>query len=438
VFKDFESHIQRNNLFDKNQQLLLAISGGLDSTVLAYLLNSAGYKLSLAHCNFQLRGKDSDEDEKFCIALAKKLKVPIFCKKFDTKEYCKQTGLNVQLAARKMRYEWFQELVTENNWDYLLTAHHANDVVETVFINLLRGTGIAGLKGIPEKNGIVVRPLLTFTKEQLLQFAKAKKIKFRVDKTNLDDKYERNFIRNNIVPLLKKINPQLEETFIRNSFHLQQEAGIVKEFLSNKSVEYATQTHDALFINKTRLKHERYIESILHYLISGFGFNGHQQKNILRAIQTPNTVGKVFISATHQLVIDRSDLVIKEITTPEQELRVNSFSELKKLAFIKTAPLKKFVPPQQKELVLSASKLVFPLVFRGKRTGDRFRPFGMKGSKLLSDYMKEQKMNAFDKENCTLMVNGNGEIVWILGHRSDDRYKVSAKDADLLKLSLVE
>jgi tRNA(Ile)-lysidine synthase len=438
VLKEFQANIVKNNLFAKDKKLLLAISGGVDSTVLAHLLKAGGYNFSLAHCNFQLRGKDSDADEKFCEDLARKLGVKIFTKKFDTEKYCAETRTNIQLAARKLRYEWFHELLEKNRWDHVLTAHHSNDLIETVFINLLRGTGINGLKGIPETNGLIVRPLLTFKKEEIENYAKSKKIKFRLDKSNLEDKYERNFIRKNVIPLLKKLNPHLEETFIRNSFHFNQEAGIVKEFLSNKAVEYATQTHDALFINKTRLKHERYIESILHHLICGFGFNGTQQKNILRAIQTSNDVGKIFVSRTHQLAIDRNDLVVKPVAAPEQELRINKLAELKKLAFLKVTVLKKFVKPTGNELVVSPSKLVYPLIFRARRTGDKFRPYGMKGSKLLSDYMKDQKMNVFDKENCTVMENGNGDIIWILGYRSDDRYKVSAKDSDLLKLTIIE
>jgi len=438
MLQAFESHIRKNALFAKNQRLLLAFSGGLDSTVLVHLLLNAGFKPALAHCNFQLRGKDSLADEKFCQDLAKKYNLKFFSKRFDIAKYGKETGSNVQLAARQLRYEWFHEIIADNGFDFILTAHHAGDIVETVLINLLRGTGINGLKGIPEKNGKLVRPLLPFRKEDLERYAKEQKIRFRTDLSNSESKYERNFIRNKIVPLLREINPQLEETFLRNTFHFQQESGIVKEFLSNKAVDYTTQTHDTLFINRNRLRHERHLESILHHILSGYGFNGTQQRNIADLIRLGEGSGKIFKTATHILASDRNDLILKAIPKVEPELVIPDFEALKKLPFLKVRKLTKFSLPKEKEFVVSASRLVFPLVMRPRKTGDRFRPFGMKGSKLLSDYMKEQKMNTFDKENCSILVNGNQEILWLMGFRSDDRYRVKGKENDLLKLTIID
>lgn len=438
MLQAFESHIRKNSLFAKNQRLLLAFSGGLDSTVLVHLLLQCGFKPAIAHCNFQLRGKDSLEDEKFCQQLAKKNNLKFFTKRFDLGKYGKETGSNTQLAARNLRYEWFHEIISENNFDFILTAHHAGDIVETVIINLLRGTGINGLKGIPEKNGKLVRPLLPFRKEELEAYAKQHKIRYRTDQSNSENKYERNFIRNKIVPLLRELNPNLEDTFLRNTFHFQQEAGIVKEFLSNKAVDYTTQTHDTLFINRNRLRHERHLESILHHILTGYGFNGTQQRNIAELIRLGEGSGKIFRTSTHILASDRNDLILKEIPKAEPELVIPDFESLKKLPFFKVRKLAKFSLPKEKEFVVSADKLIFPLVIRSRKTGDRFRPFGMKGSKLLSDYMKEQKMNTFDKENCSILINGNNQIMWLMGFRSDDRYRVKGNEKDLLKLTIID
>lgn len=438
MLEAFHTHLKNLQLFKKESNLLLAISGGIDSTVLAYLLKDTGLKVSLAHCNFQLRGKESDEDEKFCRNLAKKLDFKIHAQRFDLPKYCKEKGVNIQLAARQMRYSWFQELLDEHHYDFVLTAHHTGDLIETILMNLLRGTGINGLKGIPETNGKIVRPLLQFSKKEIEAFAKKNKIQFRSDSSNAENKYERNFIRNKVVPLLRELNPQLEDTFLRNTAHFQQEASIVKEFLSDKAVDYTTQTHDSLFINRNRLRHEKHLESILNYILSGYGFNGTQQRNIADIVRIGEGIGKKFEAAAYVLAVDRNDLIIKAVSKPEDQLVIKNLEELKKIAFLKVKVLKKFAMPREKEFLVSSAKLVFPLIIRSRKTGDRFRPFGMKGSKLLSDYMKEQKLNTFEKENCSILVNGNKEIMWILGYRSDDRYRVKGTEKDLLMLSILD
>ena len=418
---------------------MLAISGGLDSVVLAHLLKKGGYQFSLAHCNFKLRGKESDADEKFCIDLSKKLKVKLYKTEFNTQQYCDEHKTNVQLAARTLRYDWFHELLKQHSFDFLLTAHHANDVVETFFINLLRGTGINGLKGIPEKNGKVIRPLLNLKREELEAFAKQENIAYRTDKSNFEEKYERNFIRLSVIPALKTIQPALEDVFLKNIKHLKQEADIVTDFLELKAAEIVTQTHDFVFINKKKLRQENYAESILHHLIGGYGFNETQEHNILKNIQTNALAGKIFHSATHQLSIDRDDLVIKSVSlsVPVTEI-FDSLHDLKKHPSFKLTELKKFKVPKSSELLVSPEKLIFPLYLRNKKTGDKFKPFGMKGFKLLSDFLKDEKLDHFEKEKCRILQNGNGEIIWVVGHRSDERYKVTTKDSPILKLTCVD
>lgn len=436
MLKKFESYLQKNHLFTKNDRLLLALSGGADSVVLAYLLKEGGYNFSIAHANFKLRGKESEQDEKFCSQLAKKLAVPFYTKSFDVESYQLVNQSSVQVSARNLRYEWFNELLKKSKSNFILTAHHANDVIETMFINLLRGTGINGLKGIPLKNGLIIRPLLHLEKEEILAFAKEKGIKYRTDKSNLEDKYKRNFIRLNIIPGLKELNPKLEQTFINNSNHFREEASIVKDYLEGKASEYLIQTHDSLFINKKKLKQEKYIKSLLHYIINGYGFNVSQENSILKNILSESTSGKYFFSSTHQLFIDRNDLVIKPIKkTNFAELHIDSLKELKNTGFLKYSLVKQFKIPQKNELYLNVSQLIFPLCVRTKQTGDKFKPFGMSGFKLLSDFVKSEKLSLNQKENCKLLVNGNGEIIWVIGYRSDERYKVSKTETDFIKLT---
>lgn len=439
MFSKFESHIQKSGLFNKENKLILALSGGLDSIVLAHLLKQGNYKFSLAHCNFKLRGKDSDDDELFCKTLAKKMGVKIWVKRFNVAAYCKKHKATVQVAARNLRYEWFNDLLKKNSADYIITAHHANDSIETIFINLLRGTGIKGIKGIPEKKEYVLRPLLPFSREELKAYATNQKLKFREDKSNSDDKYDRNFIRHQIIPKLKELNPKLENTFADNIRHFNEEAGIVSDYLESKATDLLIQTHDSVFINKNKLKKENYKATILNYLIAGYGFNATQQENILQNLNNNSISGKLFHSSTHRLTIDRNDLVIKaNSNTALEPIKIAALHDLKKPEFIRMSKETEFSVPANNELILQPGKLIFPLIIRPPKTGDKFKPFGMKGFKLVSDFLKDQKLNAFQKENCRLLINGNGEIVWVIGYRSDERYKADKTAASFIKLKFIE
>ena len=437
--KKFESNICKDQLFKKEDLLLLAISGGIDSVVLAYLLKKSGFNFALAHCNFKLRAEDSEADETFCIELAKKLGVKFYTKAFNVDTYCKKNKLSIQMAARELRYDWFKELIEKNKFDHLVTAHHANDIVETIFINLARGTGINGLKGIPEKTGNIVRPLLNFTKEEIANFAAKEKIKFRTDKSNLEAKYERNFLRLKIIPELKKLHPNLEQTFLNNVSNFKEEAEIVNDFLIEKSKQLLSKKGEIIVLNKVLLKKEKQLKTILHFILEPLGFNISQTNDIITNIKENGNVGKLFYSSTHTLTIDREVILIKPKVNDHIELSViHSLNELKKLNFITvkdTTELKKLT---EQDLVIEKDKLIFPLIIRPKMTGDKFKPFGMKGFKLVSDLLKDLKLNAFEKDKCKILENGNGEIVWVVGYRSDDRYKVTEPNNKLLKLSLIE
>ncbi len=437
MIRELELHIQRNDLFSKKDKLLLAVSGGLDSVVLAHLLKKGGYTFALAHCNFKLRGAQSNADESFCKKLANELGVAFYAQGFDTKTYSKAHKLNTQLAARTLRYNWFNQIIKDKKFDFLITAHHANDSIETIILNLSRGTGINGVKGIPEKNGNIRRPLLPFSREQILEFAKKQKISYREDQSNSDDVYDRNFIRHHIIPKLKELNPILEETFVANSTHFNEEAAIVNSYLENRASELVTQTHDSVFIAKKKLAKEPYAQTLLHHLLSGYGFNATQQKNILQHLKDNRLSGKLFHSPTHRLTVDRNDLVIKANSEQSfNDVKIQSLADLKKINFFRVGPTE-FSIPASNELIVDEKRLIFPISFRPVKKGDKFRPFGMRGFKLLSDFMKDQKLNAFQKENCRLLVNGNGEIIWVAGYRSDDRYKVETGTPTLLKIKYI-
>jgi tRNA(Ile)-lysidine synthase len=439
VFKAFQEQVRAKQLFNQNDKLLLATSGGIDSVVLAHLLKAGEFSFALAHCNFQLRRPDSNFDEEFCRQLAKTLNVDFYVKHFDVKTHQKKSKQSVQMAARELRYTWFKELIENQSFDYLLTAHHANDVIETLFINLMRGTGINGLKGIPEKAGQIVRPLLAFTKEEILAYATEQAISFRLDKSNLEEKYERNFLRLNILPALKKLHPQFEKTMLQNVANFKEEGAIVQEFLLEKTKKIVKQKADLIYLNKKLLLEEKHHKSILKFTLGNFGFNTTQLNDIIKNISNNGLIGKVLSTSTHTLTIDREQLIVRENKVVDNNLLVySSLEELKKSTAFKVKKIKKFSAPATNELVIESSKLVFPLTLRAKIKGEKFKPFGMKGFKLMSDFLKEQKLNNFEKENCKLLINGNNEVIWVVGFRSDERYRANEKNTDFLKFTVVE
>ncbi len=439
MLQKFKSNIAKNQLFNKKDKLLLAISGGADSVALVYLLKNSGYTFGLAHCNFKLRGKESDADEAFCKALADKLGVVFYSTQFDTKRYCKGKKISIQMGARELRYNWFNDIIKKNKIKYLLTAHHANDNIETLFINLLRGTGINGLKGIAEKKDSVVRPLLIFSKDELLDYLKKENISFRLDKSNFETKYERNFLRLKIIPKLKKLHPHFETTLINNISNFKEGSQIVNDFILEKFNTIVSIKESEILIEKHLLKKEKYIKTILNYIIKPYGFNSSQIDDITANLKENKATGKLFFSEKKTLIIDRDFIFIKQKNTHDfQPIIINSSEELKTINFLKISEIKTPKVFNPKELIIEQEKLIFPLIIRSKQNGDKFNPFGMNGFKLVSDFIKDIKLNAIEKENCRILENGNGDILWVIGYRTDNRYKINNSSKKLLKLSLLE
>ena len=433
MLERFRIFIEKNDLFKKTDTVFLAFSGGIDSVVLASLLKEAGYKFELAHCNFKLRGKESDGDEKFCVNFAQKLKVGIHTIQFKTEEYVKTSRLSTQMAARELRYNWFKELMSEKRFDYILTAHHANDNVETLLINLVRGTGINGLQGIPVKQNFIARPLLFATKEEIIAYARKKRLKFRHDGSNDEVKYKRNFLRHEVIPALKKLNPALEETFQNNIRLFRQTAQVVKQFSDEKKREMISGEK----INSSLLLKEGTAELLLFEFLQPYGFNSSQTEQIFRSLGS-KLPGKLFFSETHKALIDRNHIIVqtKDVETHE-EFSIAAVEDFKRLPFHISADIsteKKIISDEQVAQI-DLDRTEFPLKIRKWRQGDKFMPLGMTGYKKVSDFLINQKLNRFEKENIWLLLNKN-DVVWVIGKRLDDRYKIQPQTRKVLKLEL--
>ena len=417
-------------MFGTKNKLLVAVSGGADSMALCSLLANAGYTFYVAHCNFALRGKEADGDEQFVREYCKKNGLTCFHKKFNTLVYAKKEGLSIQMAARKLRYEWFDELLTEHAFDYLLTAHHANDNIETFFINLLRGSGIKGLKAMLPKTKKIIRPLLFATRTEIENYLADNQLSFREDSSNLQDKYLRNYLRLQVIPGFKKLNPSFEKTLTQEIGVLQQTNLILQKEVARQRKKLLVAEASAVKINIQKLSQTTAAPLILFELINAYGFNASQANDVYEGLALQS--GKVFTSPTHTLIKDRDFLILKaleakgqqeyvikaEPTTLEHPIKI-------KISFIKgnldTLTKKDFA---SNKAYIDADKITFPLVLSKWKIGDKFKPLGMKGFKKVSDFFVGEKATLFDKQNQWILRCSN-DIVWLVGKRTDERFKVS-------------
>ena len=431
MVKAFTTYIQTNKLFKPTNNLLVAVSGGADSMSLCHLLTSAGFTFSVAHCNFNLRGKEADADEKFVADYCKKNNIKCFAKKVNTSAYAQNKGVSIQMAARELRYNWFNELLAEHNFDYLLTAHHANDNIETFFINLLRGSGINGLKAILPKTGKVVRPLLFATRAEIEGYMVKNNILYREDSSNKEDKYLRNNLRLQVIPALKKINPSFEQTISTEIEILQQTNLILKKEVEKQRKKLLIAEGNTFKINIKKLEKTTASKLILFELVKNFGFNTSQSSDVYDSLHVQS--GKVFSSNRYNLIKDRDFLIIEK--SKKKSAKENFLIEANttkiahpiklKISFINgninSIPKKDFAA---NKAFLDADKLTFPLTVNKWQTGDKFRPLGMQGFKKVSDFFIAEKATLFDKQN-QWIVRCNQDIAWLVGKRTDDRFKVT-------------
>ncbi len=435
MFPKFKQHLTNAMPFLKGKRLLLASSGGLDSVVLTHLCIAEEMNVALAHCNFNLRGEESDGDETFVQELASKLRVEVFVKRFDTEQYAEKNHLSVQMAARELRYQWFDELLRTKGFDYMLTAHHADDSLETFLINLSRGTGIEGLSGIPEVNEKVVRPLLPFSRDEILEYAQSENHHWREDSSNVSTKYLRNKIRHNIVPTLKELHPTFLQNFLNTQHHLQQTSDLVNQHLHELKTKLFLEDDGVFKIDIDELQKLQPLESYLYGLFKEYGFTEwNDVKNLLTAIS-----GKQVFSKTHQLLKDRDNLILSKIKSRVNGkfsvyLEGNTSKLPVDLLFERAETVEK---QGENVLFLDKEKLNFPLVLRKWEKGDYFYPFGMQGKKKLSKFFKDEKMDLVSKEKQWLLCSGN-DIVWVVGKRADERFRVEDSTEEILKITLVK
>ncbi len=434
----FLDYIEKQKLFHREQKILLAISGGIDSMVLLHLFGQTDYRYGIAHCNFQLREKESDEDQRSVEHISKRFQVPLFLKTFRTKEHATKHGISIQMAARELRRTWFRELLEKEGYHLIATGHHLNDALETVLFNLAKGTGISGIKGISPKRGIYIRPLMFATREKIEDYASKHNISWREDSSNYSVKYQRNLIRHNIIPELKKINPRLEENFAISAERISAAENIYRNIIRQQKETLLEQSTGGQRIDKNRLKSIDEPVLILYELLKKFGFNYLQVKDIFSAID--HQPGKRFESHAHELVIDRGYLFISEKSTGDSiEIQVEqSTSEIdvngKPLTFAKVEPASIEFAVDNTIVYVDYSKLVFPLTIRNWAAGDRFQPLGMKHKKKLSDFMIDEKIPLNLKKQVMVLTSG-GELVWVIGFRIDDRYKITGKTSIAYKIS---
>lgn len=426
MIKRVKNYIEQEHLFELSDSLLVALSGGADSVALLRVLHKLGYRVMAAHCNFHLRGAESDRDEAFVRQLCESLRIPLQVTHFDTEQYAHQHGESIEMAARNLRYQWFDELLKQHQLSYVAVAHHRDDSIETFFINLLRGAGIHGLTGIKPKNGRVVRPLLNTDRREIVHFLEEINQDYVTDSTNLQTDYLRNKIRLEVLPMFEKLNPSFRDVMAKNLQHLQVADALIEQVCSNRLAASCKKEGEVETYALLELKRDDALQMMLYTRLREVGFNAKQIQTIVRNCMEGEP-GKIFTSTTHELTRTAEQILLRPLGYSETlnetyNIQIVDYHEGIEI------PRNKFIA------CLDADKIQMPLTFRQWKQGDRFVPFGMKGSKLISDYMTDRKFSAFQKQEQQVAISGN-DIVWLVEERIDNRYAVTA---DTRRIVLIE
>jgi len=446
LLKSFIKYNQDQNLFQKDDYLLLAVSGGADSVTLCELCFQAGFHFEIAHCNFQLRGEESERDEKFVHQLAKKYRAKVYVKRFDTKKYGEENKISIQVAARELRYKWFEELLQSDDphstfniqhSTYLLTAHHANDNIETLLMNFFKGTGIKGLQGIVPKQGKIIRPLLFAKKEEILSFIEENKLEFVEDSSNNSDKYTRNYFRHQLIPAIQKVFPQVEENLLNNIEKFKEIEILYQQSIDLHKEKLIEQKGNEIHIPVLKLLKTRPLKTIVYEVIKAYGFSPHQTEEVVNLLKSES--GKYISSATHKIIRNRSWLIIAPINTLEaNHILINKNDTeidfaIGKLKIRRLTERPTTLSASEFIVTLDAKNISFPLLLRKWKLGDYFYPLGMQKKKKLSRFFIDQKLSLTDKEKIWV-IESDKKIIWIIGKRIDDRFKITDKTTDVLSI----
>jgi tRNA(Ile)-lysidine synthase len=435
----FQNFIDKNSLFSGEDLILLGVSGGIDSRVMLHLFLEAGYNTAIAHCNFRLRGDEADADENFVHSLAEKNNIPFHRMHFNTSEYAKLQKISIQMAARELRYNWFENVRRSYGYNYIAVAHNADDAVETFFINLIRGTGIKGLTGIRPKNNYIVRPLLFATRQEIENYCNENNLQYRNDTSNFSDKYLRNNIRHNILHAFEHF-PGFKQTMKENLEKLSDAEKIYNFGISILSEKVIKKAGDEWFVDIFELKKSGAERALLHEILQPFAFSAKTIDEIIKA--TDGETGAMFYSELYRLIKDRNRLIISSFKPDEApkyyiDIEKGFINEPIALKFsIKSAG--GFIIPVSKNIAaIDADKIIYPLILRRWQKGDYFQPLGMDNMKKISDFFIDNKFSIPEKENAWLLASGD-QIAWIVSYRLDDRFKITSGTKNILMIETKE
>jgi tRNA(Ile)-lysidine synthase len=442
LLEKYKVYIKAENLFQPRDKLLLAVSGGVDSVVLCELCKQAGYDFVIAHCNFQLRGEESTRDEQFVKELAKKYNAEALVKRFDAEKYAADNKVSIQVAARELRYQWFNELISNESLvigHWVVTAHHLNDNVETMLMNFFKGTGINGLKAILPKQGRIVRPLLFALRKEIEQFAEENNLSWVEDSSNASDKYTRNYFRNKLIPGIKEVFPQVEENLANNLQRFREAEQLYQQAIDQHKKKLLELKGNEIHIPVLKLLKARPLHSILYEIIKDFGFTAHQTDDCIALLKSET--GKYVHSHSHRIIRNRTWVIISPNQSTgadniliEKEGNIDFTDGNLEIKKLQTTNLKLQTSNQIAQL--DAKKLSFPLILRKWKQGDYFYPLGMNKKKKLSRFFIDQKLSLTQKEK-TWVIEMNKKIIWVVGMRIDDRFKITDATKEILQITLI-